>query len=120
MDFNKSGTFKGKFQGEKVYSFEGQYNDATKQIDLIIDFDGQKYNGNADFDFDGTTGLIKFNFDLGPAGKFNFEANGVKDLSKASVRFLLNNKDIFSAKLKGDLKNAPRQFLYEARWTGVF
>merc|ERR1712001_56103 len=67
-----------------------------------------------------TDGKFKINFDLGPAGKFDFEFKSKKDMSDASVKMFLNNKDIFSAKLKGKMEKAPKEFMQEVRWTGAF
>jgi len=119
IDFINKETFKGIFKGEKTYSFEGKFNKGEKKVDLVVDFDGKKYNGFADVDFDGSQGLVKVNFDLGPAGKFDLSFNGKKDMSEAGVKLFLNDKDIFTAKLKGVLEQAPRQFKYEARYSGV-
>jgi len=120
VDFDNNGLLKGEFKGEKTYTFEGQYDQANKKVDVVVDVAGQKYHGFADVDFDGTQGLFKINFDLGPAGKFDFEFKSKKDLSDASVKMFLNNKDIFSAKLKGVMDKAPKEFMQEVRWTGAF
>jgi len=120
LDYDNNGLLKGEFVGEKFYSFQGQYNQATKKIDLVVDVDGQQYNGYADIDYDGQHAHFRVQFDLGPAGKFDFEFKSKKDFSDAYVKFFLNNKDIFSAKIKGVLNKAPREFLHEVRWTGVF
>jgi len=119
IDFVNKETFKGVFNGEKTYSFEGKFNKGDKRVDLVLDFDGKKYNGFADVDFDGSQGMVKVNFDLGPAGKFDFQFNAKKDMSDASVKLFLNDKDIFTAKLKGVLAQAPRLFKYEARYSGM-
>merc|ERR1711887_318081 len=108
VDFDNNGLLKGEFKGEKTYTFEGQYDQANKKVDVVIDVAGQKYHGFADVDFDGTQGMFKINFDLGPAGKFDFEFKSKKDMSDASVKMFLNNKDIFSAKLKGKMEKAPK------------
>merc|ERR1719431_2498414 len=120
VDFDNNGLLKGEFKGEKTYTFEGQYDQANKKVDVVIDVAGQKYHGFADVDFDGTQGMFKINFDLGPAGKFDFEFKSKKDMSDASVKMFLNNKDIFSAKLKGKMEKAPKEFMQEVRWTGAF
>merc|ERR1711922_63510 len=120
VDFDSNGLLKGEFKGEKTYTFEGQYDQANKKVDVVIDVAGQKYHGFADVDFDGTQGMFKINFDLGPAGKFDFEFKSKKDMSDASVKMFLNNKDIFSAKLKGKMDKAPKEFMQEVRWTGAF
>jgi hypothetical protein len=119
IDFINKETFKGVFKGEKTYSFEGKFNKGESKLDLVVDLDGKKYNGFADVDFDGTQGSVKVNFDLGPAGKFDFNVNGKKDMSEASAKLFLNDKDIFTAKLKGALDQAPRLFKYEARYSGM-
>ena len=119
IDFVNKETFKGVFNGEKTYSFEGKFNKGEKKVDLVVDFDGKKYNGFADVDLDGNQGLVKVNFDLGPAGKFDLKVNGNKDMSDAGVKLFLNDKDIFSAKLFGKLDQAPRLFKYEARYSGM-
>merc|ERR1712200_397801 len=120
VDFDNNGLLKGEFKGEKTYTFVGQYDQANKKVDVVIDVAGQKYHGFADVDFDGTQGMFKINFDLGPAGKFDFEFKSKKDMSDASVKMFLNNKDIFSAKLKGKMDKAPKEFMQEVRWTGAF
>merc|ERR1712200_84444 len=120
VDFDNNGLLKGEFKGEKTYTFEGQYDQANKKVDVVIDVAGQKYHGFADVDFDGTQGMFKINFGLGPAGKFDFEFKSKKDMSDASVKMFLNNKDIFSAKLKGKMDKAPKEFMQEVRWTGAF
>jgi len=119
LDFINQETFKGVFKGEKTYSFEGKFNKGEKKVDLVVDLDGKKYNGFADVDFDGSQGLVKINFDLGPAGKFDFQFDAKKDMSEAGLKLFLNDKDILSAKLKGVLDQAPRLFKYEARYSGV-
>jgi len=119
IDFINKETFKGLFKGEKTYSFEGKFNKEEKKVELVVDIDGKKYNGFADIDFDGSQGLVKVNFDLGPAGKFDLNFNAKKDMSEAGVKLFLNDKDIFTAKLKGVLDQAPRKFKYEARYSGV-
>merc|ERR1712142_960003 len=107
VHFDNNGLLKGEFKGEKTYTFEGQYDQANKKVDV-------------DVDFDGTQGLFKINFDLGTAGKFDFEFKSKKDLSDASVKMFLNDKDISSAKLKGVMDKAPKEFMQEVRWTGAF
>lgn len=120
VDYVNKESFKGVFRGEKTYTFEGQYNNAEKRMDLVVDLDGKKYNGFADVDFDGNSATFKLNFDLGPAGKFVFEFNAKKDMSDAGVKVFLNDKDLFTTKLKGVLAKAPRQFKYEVRYSGVY
>ena len=122
LDFINQDTFKGVFirpNLKETYSFEGKFNKAEGKVDLVVDFNGKKYNGYADVDFDGTQGLVKVNFDLGPAGKFDFQFNAKKDMSEAGLKLFLNDKDILTAKLKGVLDQAPRLFKYEARYSGM-
>jgi len=122
LDFINQETFKGVFirpNLKETYSFEGKFNKAEGKVDLVVDFNGKKYNGYADVDFDGTQGLVKVNFDLGPAGKFDFQFNAKKDMSEAGLKLFLNDKDILTAKLKGVLDQAPRLFKYEARYSGM-
>jgi len=119
MDFINQETFKGVFKGEKTYSFEGKLNKSDRRMEMVVDLDGKKYNGLADFDFDGAQGLVKVNFDLGPAGKFDFQFNAKKDMSDIGVKLFLNDNDILTAKLKGALDQAPRLFKYEARYSGM-
>lgn len=119
MEFINKDTFKGKFVGDKVYNFEGHYNAAEKKFDVEVELDGKKYNGMADVDFDGQQATFKINMDLGAAGKVNFEFNGQKDFSSAGFKVFFNDKDIFSAKLKGKMDMAPKKFMYELRFSGV-
>lgn len=119
LDLINKETFKGVFNGDKTYSFEGKFNKGEKKVNLVVELDGKKYNGFADVDFDGNQAVVKVNFDMGPAGKFDFNFNAKKDMSEAGVKIFLNDKDIFTAKLKGVLDQAPRLFKYEARYSGV-
>merc|ERR1712241_293156 len=60
LPWTTPGLLKGEFKGEKTYTFEGQYDQANKKVDVVVDVAG-------------TQGMFKINFDLGPAGKFDFE-----------------------------------------------
>merc|ERR1711931_344874 len=119
--------YKSKAEGRFFYDdFKKPAQEYTWKLDydnnglLKGDVVGQQYNGYADIDYDGQHAHFRVQFDLGPAGKFDFEFKSKKDFSDAYVKFFLNNKDIFSAKIKGVMNKAPRESLHEVRWTGVF
>merc|ERR1712168_685993 len=71
-----------------------------------------------------TDGKFHFNDFKKPAMDYSwfvdFDNKSKKDLSDASVKMFLNDKDIFSAKLKGVMDKAPKEFMQEVRWTGAF
>lgn len=119
IDYINKETLKGIFNDGKIYAFEAKFNKEELYVDLVVDFDGMKYNGFAHVDLDGSHGFVEVNFDLEPAGKFDLKVNAKKDMSEAGIKLFLNDQDILSTKMKVDVVDSY-QTTYEVKYHGMF
>ncbi len=110
-------TVRGEFVGDHSINFVCTLNQAESKVDVVANVDGKEYKSYIDVDLDDDNAAVKVFIDLGPAGKFDFQAYTKMGWHESGISFSLNNKDIFTFKLKG----VPDPHLkLEGRYSGMF
>ena len=116
-------TVRGEFVGDQKINFVCTLNQAESKVDVVANVDGKEYKSYIDVDLDDDNAAVKVFIDLGTAGKFDFQAYSkmMSQSHEAGISFSLNNKDIFTSKLKGVLDpHLKYDTLYEGRYSGMF